>query len=202
METTNTLTIINKSGIDSLVEVRNKVVNDRLSSYKEAISTTLLHFSEHSTKLECILNTFDYLENKKLEKVVNNIIFNTQYRIEKKYSKDKKYKRHINFTKNEYGKFIGVEYTYEKNEADLIRFSFQPQYNQNWMKIYMRNYFDLDLVVTSNKEKTSFVCTNSALTVIYTKYENVIELVRKEFSEMIEILLNELNSINNETVFE
>lgn len=201
METTNTLTIINKSGIDSLVETRNKVVNDRLSSYKAAISTTLLHFSEHSKELESILNTFDYLENKKLEKVVKNIIFNTQYRIEKKFSKDK-YKRHINFIKNDYGKFVGFEYTYEKNEADLIRFSFQPQCTQNWMKIYMRNFVDFDLVVTCKGEKTSFNCSNSALTIIYTKCEKEIELVRKEFSEMIEILLNELNSINNETVFE
>lgn len=202
METTNTLTIINKSGIDSLVEARNKVVNDRLSSYKEAISTTLMNFSEHSTKLECILNTFDYLENKKLEKVVKDIIFNTQYRIEKKFSKDKKYTRHINFTKNSYGKFVGFEYTYKKSEDDLIRFSFQPQCNQNWMKIYMRNYVEFDLVVTSNRERTSFTCSNTALTVIYTKYEKEIELVRKEISEMIEILLNELNNINNETVFE
>lgn len=201
METTNNLTIINKSGIDSLVEVRNKVVNDRLSSYKAAISTTLLYFSEQSKELENILNTFDYLENKKLEKVVKNIIFNTQYKIEKKFQKDK-YKRHINFTKNNYGKFVGFEYTYEKNEADLIRFSFQPQYDQNWMKIYMLNFVDFDLVVTCKGEKTSFTCTDSALTVIYTKYEKEIELVRKEFSEMIKILLNELNSINNETVFE
>lgn len=93
METTNKLKIINKSGIDSLVEVRNKVVNDRLSSYKAAISTTMLHFSEHAKELESILNTFDYLENKKLEKVVKNVIFNTQYRIEKKFAKDKKYKQ-------------------------------------------------------------------------------------------------------------
>lgn len=202
METTNTLTIINKSGIDSLVEVRNKVVNDRLSSYKAAISTTLLYFSEHSKELENILNTFDYLENKKLEKVVNNIIFNTRYKIEKKFSKDKKYKRHINFTKNDYGKFVGFEYTYEKSDDCLIRFSFKPQYNQNWMKIYIRNYVDFDLVVTSNGEITSFVCTNSALTVIYTKFEKEIELVRTEYTDMIKILLNELNSINNETVFE
>lgn len=202
METTNTLTIINKSGIDSLVELRDKVVNDRLSSYKAAISTTLLYFSEHSKELESILNTFDYLENKKLEKVVKNIIFNTQYRIEKKYSKDKKYTRHINFTKNQYGKFVGFEYTYKKNEDDFIEFTFRPQYDQNWMKIYMRNFVDFDLVVTCKGEKTSFTCSNTTLTVIYTKYEKEIELVRKEFSEMIEILLNELNSINNETVFE
>ena len=201
METTNNLTIINKSGIDSLVEVRNKVVNNRLSSYKAAISTTLLYFSEQSKELENILNTFDYLENKKLEKVVKDIIFNTQYRIEKKFSKDK-YKRYINFTKNQYGKFVGFEYTYKKNEDDLIRFSFQPQYDQNWMKIYMRNFVDFDLVVTCKGEKTSFTCSNTALTVIYTKYEKEIELIRTEYTEMVKILLNELNSINNETVFE
>lgn len=202
METTNNLTIINKSGIDSLIEVRNKVVNDRLSSYKASISTTLLYFSEQSKELESILNTFDYLENKKLEKVVNNIIFNTQYRIEKKFSKDKKYTRHIDFTKNEYGKYIGFEYTYEKNEADLIRFSFQPRCDHNWMKIYMLNFVDFDLVVTCKGEKTSFVCSNAALSVIYTKHEKEIELIRTEYTEMIKILLNELNSINNETVFE
>lgn len=202
METTNKLKIINKSGIDSLIEVRNKVVNDRLSSYKAAISTTMLHFSEHAQELESIFNTFDYLENKKLEKVVKNIIFNTQYRIEKKFAKDKKYKHRINFIKNEYGKYVGFEYTYEKNEADLIQFSFKPQCNQNWMKIYMRNFIDFDLIVTCKGEKTSFVCSNSALSVIYTKCEKEIERVRNEYVEMIAILLNELNSINNETVFE
>ena len=202
METTNTLTIINKSGIDSLVKARNKVVNDRLSSYKEAISTTMLYFSEKSKELENILNTFDYLENNKLEKVVKNTIFNTQFRIAKKFSKDKKYTRHINFTKNNYGKFVGFEYTYKKNEPDFIRFSFIPQYEQNCLKIYTRNCSDFDLAVTCKGEKTSFLCTDFALTLIYTKYENEIELVRKEFSEMIKILLNELNSINDETVFE
>ena len=70
------------------------------------------------------------------------------------------------------------------------------------MKIYTRNCSDFDLAVTCKGEKTSFLCTDSALTLIYTKYENEIELVRKEFSEMIKILLNELNSINDETVFE
>ena len=83
------MTIINKGGIDSLVKARNKVVNDRLSSYKEAISTTMLHFSEKSKELENILNTFDYLENNKLEKVVKNTIFNTQFRIEKSFQKIK-----------------------------------------------------------------------------------------------------------------
>lgn len=202
METINELTIINKSGIDSLVEVRNKVVNNRLSSYKAAISTTLLYFSEQSKELENILNTFDYLENKKLEKVVNNIIFNTQQRIRHKFSKDKKYTRKINFTKNEFGKFVGFEYAFEKNETELIRFSFQPRPNQNWMKIYMRYCVDFDLVVTCQGEKTSFVCTNAALSVIYEHHEKEIELVRSEYTEMIKILLNELNKINNETIFE
>lgn len=202
METTNTLTIINKMGIDSLVEARNKAINDRLSLYKAAISTTMLYFSERSKELENILNTFDYLKNNKLEKVLKNVIFNTQYKIEKKFSKDKKYTRRINFIQNNYGKYLGFEYTYEKNEADLITFSFRPQCDQNWMKIHMIDYFYSDLVVTYNGEKTSIDCSDADLTKIFKKHEKEIELIRTEYLEMIKILLNELNSINNETVFE
>ena len=115
---------------------------------------------------------------------------------------DKKYTRHINFTKNNCGKFVGFEYTYKKNEADLITFSFRPQYNKNWMKIHMIDFFISEMVVTYNGEKTSIDCSDTDLTKIFTKYKNEIELVRKEFSAMIKILLNELNSINDETVFE
>ena len=74
--------IINKNGIDALISVRDTKNNNELRVYKENLSNVIIEFSKLQTELENILNTFTYLEEHKLSKVVDNIVYDTSQKVE------------------------------------------------------------------------------------------------------------------------
>lgn len=119
--------IINKNGIDALISVRDAKNNDELRLYKENLSNVIIEFSKLQTEVENILNTFEYLEEHKLSKVVNNIV----YEVSKKVEHDKAYKNRRVIRVENWCKNKGISIEYIKTEDVSIKFSFffiQPVY--------------------------------------------------------------------------
>lgn len=203
METTNSINILNKKGIDSLITMKNIVINQRTTEYKEHINKTVIEFSKYAKELYDILNTFDYLENNKLKKVVSDIILNTNLKVQKKFCNNDKYERNLNFIKNSYSVFIGIEYTYTINEDKYIKFTFTPYNEFNKFNIDFTNFVSFNISINQRDDLILYdSCTNTEIKVIYENFYKELEIVCKEYEFIIKILLLEIDSINDLTPFE
>lgn len=199
----NNMGIINKNGIDDLISVRNAKINDELRGYKENLSNVIIEFSKLQTELENILSTFEYLEEHKLSKVVNNIVYDVSKKLERD-KHNKVYKNRcvikIEYTGNVNNKGISIKYI--KNDDVRIKFSFFPFRDFNYLKINTKNFVDFVIGIDYKNDKTIFNGSDGAIKIIYTNFEKEIKMVIDDYKYIIKILLNNLNNINNETVFE
>ena len=203
METTNSINILNKKGIDSLITMKNMVINQRITKYKEHINKTAIEFSKYAKELYDILNTFDYLENNKLNKIVSDIILNTKLKTQKKFCNNDKYERNLNFIKNSYSLFIGIEYTYTINEDKYIKFTFTPYNEFNKFNIDFTNFVSFNMSINQQDDLILYdSCTNTEIKVIYENFYKELEIVCKEYEFIIKTLLLEIDSINDLTPFE
>jgi hypothetical protein len=192
--------IINKNGIDALISVRNAKINDELRVYKENLSNIIIECSKLQTELENILSTFEYLEEHKLSKVVNNIV----YDVSKKVEHDKAYKNsrviRIEHTGNAKNKGISIEYI--KTDEVRIKFSFFPLKRLTHLKINTKNFVEFEIGIDYKNGKTIFNGTESVTKIIHTNFGKEIEMVIDDYKYLIKMMLNSLNNINNETKFE
>jgi hypothetical protein len=204
METTNSINILNKKGIDSLIKMKNNVINQNTTKYKKYINKTVIEFSKYAEELYDILNTFDYLENNKLKKVVSDIILSTNLKSQQKFCKNDKYERNLNFIKNSYSKFIGIEYTYTINEDKYIKFIFTPYKEYNIFNINFTNVvsFNINIKHQQNDLILYESCTDTEIKSIYENFYKELEIVCKEYEFIIKILLLEIDSIDDLTPFE
>ena len=204
METTNSINILNKKGIDSLITMKNIVINQNITKYKKHINKTVIEFSKYAKELYDILNTFDYLENNKLTKVVSDIILSTNLKVQQKFCNNDKYERYLNFIKNSYSAFIGIEYTYTINENKYIKFTFTPQNEVNIFNINFTNFVSFNINIKHQQDGLILYesCTNTEIKSIYENFYKELEIVCKEYEFIIKILLLEIDSINDFTPFE
>lgn len=195
--------IINKNGIDALISARDAKNNNELKLYKENLSNVIIEFSKLQTELENILNTFTYLEEHKLSKVVDNIVYDTSQKVEQN-KHNKVYKNRcvikIEYTGNVNHKGISIKYI--KNDDVRIKFSFFPFRDFNYLKINTKNFVDFVIGIDYKNDKTIFNGSDGAIKIIYTNFEKEIKKVIDDYKYIIKMMLNNLNNINNETVFE
>ena len=129
--------IINKNGIDALISARDAKNNNELKLYKENLSNVIIEFSKLQTELENILNTFTYLEEHKLSKVVNNIV----YDVSKKVERDKVYKNsRVIRIEHTGSKNKGISIEYIKTDEVSIKFSFFPLNGFTHLRINTKNF--------------------------------------------------------------
>lgn len=192
--------IINKNGIDALISVRDAKNNDELKLYKENLSNVIIEFSKLQTELENILNTFVYLEEHKLSKVVNDIVYNAYQKVE--HNKVYKSRRVVKTERSTNKDYAGISIEYIKNDDVRINFSFFPFKEFNHLKIYTKNYVEFEIGIDYKNDKTIFKGTETAIKIIYVNFEKEIKMVIDDYKFLIKMLLNNLNKINNETVFE
>lgn len=195
--------IINKNGIDALISARDAKNNNELRVYKENLSKVIIEFSKLQTELENILNTFEYLEEHKLNKVVNNIVYDVSQKVE--HNKHKKvYKNRcvirIEHTGNAKHKGISIEYI--KNDDVFIKFTFFPFKEFTHLKINTKNFVEFEISIDYKNGKTIFNGTESVTKIIHTNFEKEVEIVVDDYKYLIKMMLNSLNNINNETKFE
>lgn len=192
--------IINKNGIDALISVRNAKINDELRVYKENLSNVIIEFSKLQTELENILSTFEYLEEHKLSKVVNNIV----YDVSKKVERDKVYKnsRVIRIEHTGTAKQKGISIEYIKTDEVSIKFSFFPLKGFTHLRINTKNFFEFEIGIDYKNGRTTFNGTESVIKIIHTNFEKEVKMVVDDYKYLIKTMLNSLNNINNETKFE
>ena len=194
--------IINKNGIDALISVRNAKINDELRVYKENLSNVIIEFSKSQTELENILNTFEYLEEHKLSKVVNNIVYEISQKLERD-KHNKVYKNRCVIRIEHTGsKNKGISIEYIKTDEVSIKFSFFPLKGFNHLRINTKNFVEFEIGIDYKNNKTIFNGTESVTKIIHTNFEKEVKMVIDEYKYIIKMMLNSLNNINNETVFE
>lgn len=194
--------IINKNGIDALISARDAKNNNELRVYKENLSKVIIEFSKLQTELENILNTFEYLEEHKLNKVVNNIVYDVSQKVE--HDKHKKvYKNRCVIRIEHTGvKNKGISIEYIKNDDVFIKFTFFPFKEFTHLKINTKNFVEFEIGIDYKNGKTIFNGTESVTKIIHTNFEKEVEMIIDDYKYIIKMMLNSLNNINNETKFE
>ena len=189
--------IINKNGIDSLISARDAKNNNELRVYKENLSNVIIEFSKLQTELENTLSTFEYLEEHKLSKVVNNIV----YDVSKKVERDKVYKngRVIRIEHTGTAKHKGISIEYIKTDEVSIKFSFYPLKGFTHLRINTKNFVDFEIGIDYKNGRTTFNGTESVTKIIHTNFEKEVKMVVDDYKYLIKTMLNSLNNINNET---
>lgn len=191
--------IINKNGIDALISVRNEKINDELRVYKENLSNVIIEFSKLQTELENILSTFEYLEEHKLSKVVNNIV----YEVSKKIERDKAYKNsRVIRIEHTGSKNKGISIEYIKTDEVSVKFSFFPFKGFTHLRINTKNFVEFEICIDYKNGRTIFNGTESITKIIHTNFEKEVKMVIDDYNYLIKTMLNSLNNINNETKFE
>lgn len=190
--------IINKNGIDALISVRDAKNNDELRLYKENLSNVIIEFSKLQTEVENILNTFEYLEEHKLSKVVNNIV----YEVSKKVEHDKAYKNRRVIRVENWCKNKGISIEYIKTEDVSIKFSFFSFNQFTHLKINTKNFVEFEMGIDYKNGRTIFNGSESVTRIIHTNFEKEVKMVIDDYKYLIKTMLNSLNNINNETTFE
>ena len=194
--------IINKNGIDALISVRNAKINDELRVYKENLSKVIIELSKLQTEIENILNTFEYLEDHKLSKVVNNIVYDVSKKLERD-KHNKVYKNRCIVRIEHTGvKNKGISIEYIKTDEVSIKFSFFPLKGFNHLRINTKNFVEFEIGIDYKNDKTIFNGTESVTKIIHTNFEKEVKMVIDDYKYIIKMMLNSLNNINNETVFE
>ena len=191
--------IINKKGIDALISVRDAKNNDELRLCKENLSNVIIEFSKLQTELENILNTFVYLDKHKLSKVVMGVVYACQKIEHNKSYKNKCVVKTERYDNNDYA---GISIEYIKHEDVRIKFSFFPFKDFTYLKVDTKNLVEFEIGIDYKNKKTVFKGTDTAIKIIYGNFENEIKMVIDDYKYLIKMLLNNLNKINNETVFE
>ena len=195
--------IINKNGIDALISARDVKNNNELKLYKENLSKVIIEFSKLQTELENILNTFEYLEEHKLSKVVNNIVYDTSQKVEhNKHNKVYKNRCVIRIEHTGNAKHKGISIEYIKNDDVFIKFTFFPFKEFTNLKINTKNFVEFEIGIDYKNDKTIFNGTESVTKIIHTNFGKEIEMVIDDYKYLIKMMLNSLNNINNETKFE
>lgn len=195
--------IINKNGIDALISARDAKNNNELKLYKENLSKVIIEFSKLQTELENILNTFEYLEEHKLSKVVNNIVYDTSQKVEhNKHNKVYKNRCVIRIEHTGNAKHKGISIEYIKNDDVFIKFTFFPFKEFTHLKINTKNFVEFEIGIDYKNDKTIFNGTESVTKIIHTNFGKEIEMVIDDYKHLIKMMLNSLNNINNETKFE
>ena len=195
--------IINKIGIDALISVRNAKINDELKVYKENLSNVIIEFSKLQTELENILNTFEYLEEHKLSKVVNNIVYEISQKLERdKHNKVYKNRCVIRIEHTGMANHKGISIEYIKTDEVSIKFSFFPLKGFNHLRINTKNFVEFEIGIDYKNGRTTFNGTESVTKIIHTNFEKEVKMVIDDYKYIIKMMLNSLNNINNETVFE
>ena len=190
--------IINKKGIDALISVRDAKNNDELRLYKENLSNVIIEFSKLQTELENILNTFVYLDEHKLSKVVRDVVYACQ-KINNKAYKNKCVVKTERYANNDYA---GISIEYIKSDDVCIKFSFFPFKDFTYLKVNSKNYVDFEIGIDYKNNKTTFKGTDTAIKIIHGNFENEIKMVIDDYKYLIKMLLNNLNKINDGTAFE
>ena len=199
----NNMGIINKNGIDALISARDAKNNNELRVYKENLRNVIIEFSKLQTELENILNTFEYLEEHKLSKVVNNIVYDVSQKVEhNKHTKVYKNRCVIRIEHTGTAKHKGISIEYIKNDDVFIKFTFFPFEEFTHLKINTRNFVEFEISIDYKNGKTIFNGTESVTKIIHTNFEKEVELVIDDYKYIIEMFINHLNKINNETKFE
>ena len=194
--------IINKIGIDALISVRNAKINDELRVYKENLSNVIIEFSKLQTELENILSTFEYLEEHKLSKVVDNIVYDTSQKVEhNKHNKVYKSRRVIRI-EHTGSKNKGISIEYIKTDEVSIKFSFFPFKGFTHLRINTKNFVEFEIGIDYKNGRTIFNGTESITKIIHTNFEKEVKMVIDDYNYLIKTMLNSLNNINNETKFE
>lgn len=195
--------IINKNGIDALISARDAKNNNELRVYKENLSNVIIEFSNLQTELENILSTFEYLEEHKLNKVVNNIVYDVSQKVENnKHKKVYKNRCVIRIEHTGTAKHKGISIEYVKNEDVFIKFTFFPFKEFTHLKINTKNFVEFEIGIDYKNGKTIFNGTESITKIIHTNFEKEVEIVVDDYKYIIEMFINHLNKINNETKFE
>lgn len=195
--------IINKNGIDALISARDAKNNNELRGYKENLSNVIIEFSKLQTELENILSTFEYLEEHKLSKVVNNIVYDVSKNVERnKYNKVYKNRCVIRIEHTGTAKHKGISIEYIKNDDVFIKFTFFPFKEFTHLKINTKNFVEFEISIDYKNDKTIFNGTESATKIIHINFEKEIEMVIDDYKYIIKMMFNSLNNINNETKFE
>lgn len=192
--------IINKNGIDALISVRDAKNNDELKLYKENLSNVIIEFSKLQTELENILSTFVYLDEHKLSKVVNDIVYDAYQKVE--HNKVYKNRRVVKTERSANKNYTGISIEYIKNDDVRINFSFFPFKDFTHLKINTKNFVEFEMGIDYKNGKTIFKGTETAIKIIYVNFEKEIKMVIDDYKFLIKMLLNNLNKINNETKFE
>jgi hypothetical protein len=194
--------IINKSGIDALISARDTKNNSELRVYKENLSNVIIEFSKLQTELENILNTFEYLEEHKLNKVVNNIVYDVSQKVE--HNKHKKVYKNRCVIRIEHtgSKNKGISIEYIKTDEVSIKFSFFPFKGFNHLRINTKNFVEFEISIDYKNGKTIFNGTESVTKIIHTNFGKEVEMVIDDYKYIIEMFINALNKINDGTKFE
>ena len=194
--------IINKNGIDALISARDAKNNNELRVYKENLSKVIIEFSKLQTELENILNTFEYLEEHKLSKVVNNIVYDVSQKVE--HNKHKKVYKNRCVIRIEHtgSKNKGISIEYIKTDEVSIKFSFFPLKGFTHLRINTKTFVEFEIGIDYKNGRTIFNGTESATKIIHTNFEKEVEMVIDDYKYLIKMMLNSLNNINNETKFE
>ena len=191
--------IINKNGIDALISVRDAKINDELKLYKENLSNIIIEFSKLQTELENILSTFEYLEEHKLSKVVNNVVYDAHLNLENKNHHKNPTNVKIEHTGSK-NKGISIEYI--KTDEVSIKFSFFPFKGFTHLRINTKNFVEFEIGIDYKNGRTIFNGTESVTKIIHTNFEKEVKMVIDDYKYLIKMMLNSLNNINNETKFE
>lgn len=190
--------IINKNGIDSLISIRDAKNNEELRLYKQNLSNVIIEFSKLQTELENILNTFDYLVEHKLSKVVSDIVYDAY----KKVEHNKVYKNRRVIKTESSSNYTGISIEYIKHDDARINFSFFPFKEFTHLKINSKNFVEFEIGIDYKNNKTIFNGSETAIKMIHGNFEKEIKMVIDDYKFLIKMLLNNLNKINNEIVFE
>ena len=194
--------IINKNGIDALISARDAKNNNELKLYKENLSNVIIEFSKLQTELENILNTFTYLEEHKLSKVVDNIVYDTSQKVEQN-KHNKVYKNRCVIRIEHTGsKNKGISIEYIKTDEVSIKFSFFPLKGFTHLRINTKNFVEFEIGIDYKNGRTTFNGTESVTKIIHTNFEKEVKMVVDDYKYLIKTMLNSLNNINNETKFE
>lgn len=191
--------IINKKGIDALISVRDAKSNDELRLYKENLSKVIIEFSKLQTELENILNTFVYLDEHKLSKVVRDVVYVCQKIEHNKAYKNKCVVKTERYANNDYA---GISIEYIKSDDVHIKFSFFPFKDFNYLKVDTKNFVEFEIGIDYKNDKTIFKGTDTAIKIIHGNFENEIKMVIDDYKYLIKMLVNNLNKINDGTKFE
>lgn len=195
--------IINKNGIDALISARDAKNNNELRVYKENLSKVIIEFSKLQTELESILNTFEYLEEHKLNKVVNNIVYDVSQKVEhNKHNKVYKNRCVIRIEHTGNTKHKGISIEYIKNDDVFIKFTFFPFKEFTHLKINTKNFVEFEIGIDYKNGRTIFNGTESVTKIIHTNFEKEVKIVIDDYKYLIKMLLNNLNKINDGTAFE